>query len=127
MESKVREVLRTHVPAQALEYCFLLWQQNPFDFHVRKKRISKAGDFTCHHGRTPRITVNHDLSVHEFLITYVHEVAHLHVHKQLGFRAEPHGEEWKRSFQQLLSPLLTIDTFPEPVFRQCPYQTIAIH
>jgi SprT protein len=115
VESKVREVLRLHVPLQAVEYCFQLWYQNPFDFHLRKKRLSKAGDFTCHHGRTPRITVNHDLSDHEFLITYVHEVAHLHVHKQFGFRAEPHGNEWKKSFQQLLSPLLTIEIFPEPV------------
>jgi SprT protein len=45
----------------------------------------------------------------------VHEVAHLHVHKHHGFRAEPHGWEWKKSFQDLLSPLLTIATFPEPV------------
>jgi hypothetical protein len=114
-ESKVREVLSQHVPAPAIEYCFQLWHQNPFDFRLRKKRISKAGDFTCQHGHAPRITVNHDLSVHEFLITYVHEVAHLHVHKQYGFRAEAHGGEWKRSFQQLLAPLLTADIFPEPV------------
>ncbi len=69
----------------------------------------------CHHGGTPRITVNHDLSVHEFLITYVHEVAHLHVHQQYGFRVDPHGAEWKKSFQQLLAPLLTLNIFPEPV------------
>jgi hypothetical protein len=115
VESKVKEVLNTHVPALAVEYCIQLWQQNPFDFHLRKKRISKAGDFTCHHGRTPRITVNHDLSPHEFLITYIHEVAHLLVHKQHGHRAEPHGAEWKKSFQLLLAPLLTSETFPEPV------------
>lgn len=115
IESKIREVLGTHVPTQAVEYCLMLWQQNRFDFHLRKKRISKAGDFTCHGGRKPRITVNHDLSAHEFLITYVHEVAHLHVHNQYGFKAEPHGVEWKKSFQLLLSPLLTLDIFPEPV------------
>jgi SprT protein len=115
IESKVREVLQTHVPTSAVEYCLLLWQQNRFDFHLRKKRISKAGDFTCHHGGIPRITVNHDLSVHEFLITYVHEVAHLHVHQQHGFKADPHGMEWKKSFQQLLTPLLTLDIFPDPV------------
>ncbi len=107
--------MQAHVPLQAVEYCFLLWQQNRFDFHLRKKRISKAGDFTCHHGGTPRITVNHDLSVHEFLITYVHEVAHLYVHQQHGFKADPHGAEWKNSFQRLLTPLMTLDIFPEPV------------
>ena len=104
-----------HVPAPAVEYCFQLWQQSRFDFHLRKKRISKAGDFTCHQGGTPRITVNHDLSAHEFLITYIHEVAHLHVHQLHGFRADPHGAEWKKHFQQLLIPMLSLDIFPEPV------------
>ncbi len=115
IESKVSEVLISHVPGRAFEYCLSLWQNDPFDFRLRKKRMSKAGDFTCHHGKTPRITVNHDLSVHEFLLTYVHEVAHLHVHKRYGFRTDPHGAEWKKLFQQLLSPLITIDIFPEPV------------
>ncbi len=69
----------------------------------------------CHHGARPRITVNHDLSVHEFLITYIHEVAHLYVHQEHRFNADPHGAEWKKSFQQLLAPLLSIDIFPEPV------------
>jgi hypothetical protein len=34
---------------------------------------------------------------------------------QYGFSVEAHGTEWKQSFQRLLSPLLTIETFPEPV------------
>ena len=92
-----------------------LWQQKPFDFRLRKRRISKAGDFTCRHGSVPRITINHDLSSCEFLITYVHEVAHLHVHQVHGFKAEAHGEAWKKSFQFLLNPLLHEQIFPEPV------------
>jgi SprT protein len=113
--SKIQEILSNHLPQTSLSYCIQLWQQHPFDFRLRKKRISKAGDFSCKHGQTPVITINHDLSPHEFLITYVHEVAHLHVHRQYGFRAEPHGEEWKKSFQILLAPLLHESIFPEPV------------
>lgn len=112
---KIFEVLNGHLPHQTVEYCFQLWQHNPFDFRLRKRRISKAGDFSCKHGNTPVITVNHDLSPHEFLITYVHEVAHLHVHRQHGFRTEPHGEEWKKSFQNLLAPVMVDHIFPEPV------------
>lgn len=112
---KVEEILVNHLPPPSVGYCFQLWQQHPFDFRLRKKRISKAGDFSCRHGHTPVITVNHDLSPHEFLITYVHEVAHLHVHRQHGFRTEPHGEEWKKSFQILLTPLMQENIFPEPV------------
>jgi len=114
-ESKVQEILHKHVPQVAFDYCLRLWQQHPFDFKLRKKRISKAGDFSCHHGRVPRITVNHDLTPVEFLLTYVHEVAHHYVHQQHGFRVEAHGTEWKESFQQLLYPILYEHVFPEPV------------
>jgi hypothetical protein len=114
-EVRVKEILHHHVPKNALAYCILLWQQHPFDFRLRKKRISKAGDFTCTQGRVPRITVNHDLSIHEFLITYVHEVAHLRVHLLYGFNTEPHGSKWKKAFQELLAPVLTEEIFPEAV------------
>lgn len=114
-ESKIQEILYKHVPQAAYGYCLQLWQKHPFDFKLRKKRISKAGDFSCHHGRVPRITINHDLPDVEFLLTYVHEVAHLHVHQQHGFRVEAHGDEWKKSFQQLLNPLLQEHIIPEPV------------
>lgn len=113
--SQFRLLLAEQVPSASLDYCIDLWQRNPFLFHLNKKRLSKSGDFTSRHGETPRITVNKDLHAYEFLITYVHEVAHLHVHQKYGFRAEAHGEEWKNTFRELLSPLLTADIFPEKV------------
>lgn len=112
----IREQLQPHLPAATLDYCTELWQQNPFHFHLSKKRVSKSGDFTCRHGHTPRITVNRDLTPLEFLITYVHEVAHLHVHKTYGFKAEAHGTEWKQKFQELMRPILQEHIFPEPIF-----------
>jgi len=51
----------------------------------------------------------------EFLITYVHEVAHLYVHQAHGFRAEAHGVEWKNKFQELMSPLLSAQIFPPQI------------
>jgi SprT protein len=111
----ITELLRPYLPAAALDYCIHLWQQNPFQFHLSKKRVSKSGDFTCRHGQEPRITVNRDLTPLEFLITYVHEVAHLHVHQTHGFKAEAHGTEWKRKFQELMAPILHDYIFPEPI------------
>jgi len=111
----LRSHLQAHIPGIALAYCVTLWEQKPFHFHLSKKRISKSGDFTCRHGQTPRITVNKDLHPLEFLITYVHEVAHLHVHQAHGFRAEAHGQEWKSKFQELLAPLLTHEIFPTKI------------
>jgi hypothetical protein len=112
---KIEEILTRHVPASAVEYCTRLWQDLPFHFKLRKSRQSKVGDFTCRTGHTPQITVNHDLHPYLFLMTYVHEVAHHRVHQQYGHRAEAHGTEWKKNFQELMSPLLTGEIFPEPL------------
>lgn len=73
------------------------------------------GDFTCRSGQSPQITVNIDLHPLLFLMTYVHEVAHLRVHRSWGYKAEAHGTEWKETFQRLMAPLLTDEIFPEPL------------
>jgi hypothetical protein len=112
---KIKLILIQHVPAEAVNYCTTLWQEFPFNFKLRKSRLSKVGDFTCRSGQSPQITVNRDLHPFLFLMTYVHEVAHLRVHRALGFKAEAHGEEWKSTFQTLMAPMLISEIFPEPL------------
>ena len=110
--TRLHSLLEKHIPPQAIPYCFQLWQAQPFDFRLRKKRISKVGDFTCHPGKTPRITVNQESHPYLFLLTYVHEVAHLRVHQEYGWKKEAHGSEWKDMFRQLLAPLMIENIFP---------------
>jgi len=115
-EEQVFNTLRNHIPEKAVEYCFWLWKEKPFKLKLTKSRQTKIGDFTCRNDAVhPRITLNHDLSSFMFLITYIHEVAHLHVFLQFGHRTEPHGEHWKRAFQKLLDPVLTPEIFPESI------------
>lgn len=108
----VHNLLAQHLPAAALPYCFQLWADRPFDFKLRKRRLSKVGDFTCHQGRVPRITINRDSHPFLFLVTYVHEVAHLVVYEECGWRVEAHGREWRETFRQLMEPLLNESVFP---------------
>lgn len=112
---KIEEILTLHVPTSAVEYCAHLWSEHPFDFKLRKSRQSKVGDFTCKTGNVPQITVNKDLNRYLFLMTFIHEVAHHRVHQQYGHRAEAHGREWKKSFQELMAPVLSLEYFPEPL------------
>jgi hypothetical protein len=114
---KLTAVLNKHIPSTAVNYCLQLWQSTPFKFKLRKSRQSKVGDFTCKHGQSPQITVNDDLHPYLFLITYIHEVAHLHVHLQHGHRAEAHGEEWKSKFRELLQPVMTSEVFPDKILK----------
>src|SRR5690606_37792065 len=61
------------------------------------------------------ITINHDLNPYQFLITYIHEVAHYRAFKRYGANIKPHGLEWKKAFQQLMSPLLSDLVFPKDI------------
>lgn len=116
---KTHSILVKHVPEGTSDYCFNLWQHAPFELKLTKTRQTKVGDFTSRSSRShPRITLNHDLNPYAFLLTYVHEVAHLHVHLKHGHRVDPHGEEWKNIFRELLTPLLQENAFPSEILHE---------
>lgn len=116
---KLLSILEEHLPASTVAYCVSLWEQKPFDLKLTKSRQSKVGDFTSRaHALRPRITLNHDLNPYLFLLTYVHEVAHLFVHQKYGNKVDPHGDEWKRSFQELMRPLLQENAFPGEILHE---------
>ena len=116
-ETQVLNILKSHLPEKAVDYCLRLWRERPFSLKLTRSRQTKIGDFMCKHGsRQARITLNHDLNQFTFLVTYVHEVAHLHVFFDVGPKADPHGDQWKSAFQKLLSPVLTPEIFPETIF-----------
>ena len=112
----VFNLLQSHVPPPALDYSFSLWKSSPFELKITKSRQTKVGDFTSRRSKGhPRITLNNDLNPYLFLVTYVHEVAHLHVFLKHGNRLDPHGEEWKTTFTDLMVPILWESVFPEEI------------
>ncbi|WP_229208811.1 hypothetical protein [Dyadobacter luticola] len=107
-----------HVPQLASQYCEELYRSYKFDFLLSRPRRTRLGDFTVKPGFIPRITVNVNLNPYNFLITYLHEVAHCVVHykyKGRRKRVAPHGAEWKQEFRTLLQPVLTESIFPEDI------------
>ncbi len=116
---KVLAILNTHIPTIAVEYCFTLWKEKPFELKITKSRQTKVGDFTSRRSKEhPRITLNNDLNPYLFLQTYVHEVAHLRVFIRFGNRVDPHGEEWRTTFTDLMMPLLWESVFPEEILHE---------
>ncbi|MBA4054173.1 MAG: transcription elongation protein SprT [Marivirga sp.] len=116
---KVFTILQSHVPPSSLEYCLTLWKESPFELKITKSRQTKVGDFTSRRTKLhPRITLNNDLNPFLFLVTYVHEVAHLRVYLQFGNRVDPHGEKWKTTFTDLMVPLLWESVFPEEILHE---------
>lgn len=115
---KLYTILQEHVPGSALQYCLQLWQQTPFQLKITRTRQTKVGDFTSRKSSQARITLNHELNPFLFLITYIHEVAHLRVHLQHGNRVDPHGEEWKSRFRELMQPVLSADIFQPDILAE---------
>lgn len=112
----ILEVLKQQVPSHAVQYCWDLWYEDPFHFKLSRTRCSKLGDFRYRTDReVQQITINHDLNAFQFLITFIHEVAHHRAYKVHTHQIKPHGMEWKIMFRKLMYPLLTDLVFPRDV------------
>lgn len=85
-------------------------------FVVTRPRKTKLGDFRpAHKGKLAQITVNGDLNPFNFLVTTIHEFAHLGCHLEHGSNVNPHGKEWKRQYSSLLRPFLEKGMFPPDI------------
>ena len=102
-----------HFPPKVAEYCFNLWDELKFEFVVSKKRDSKLGDFKFTSNKGFQITVNHNLNPFAFLVTYLHEVAHLITYQRHKNQVNPHGQEWKDAFKELFDPILDPELLPQ--------------
>lgn len=112
-----RKVLERYLPEQAVEPIFTWLPTANVQLKITKSRSTKLGDY-----RPPqngiayhKISVNHDLNKYHFLITLVHEIAHLKTWEQHKDRVKPHGEEWKENFRQSMQPFLTNEIFPPQI------------
>jgi len=113
---KEQELLAQYLPQESVELVYRWIIENKIHFKISKTRRTKLGDYRppIHHSNH-RITINHDLNSYAFLITFVHEVAHLKIFERFGTRVSPHGNEWKSEYQQLMQPFLENSSFPDDV------------
>jgi SprT protein len=83
---------------------------------ITKQRKSVLGDYRhSGWGGNHRISVNGNLNKYEFLITLLHELAHLLTYEQYKNKAEPHGKEWKRHYSSLLVDFVQQKIFPADI------------
>ena len=109
----LKEVLSKYLPPAAVDDCVTWIVQKNIHLKITRGRVSKYGDYKIlPAGQGHRITVNHDLNQYAFLITFIHEVAHLHAFVKFKQYHEPHGREWKNEFRLLLSDFMFRGIFP---------------
>ena len=83
---------------------------------ITKARESVLGDYRHATPRdNHRISVNGNLNPYAFLITLLHELAHLLTFQRHGPRVDAHGREWKHEFSLLLRQFLQHQVFPDDI------------
>ncbi|MCK5104872.1 MAG: SprT-like domain-containing protein [Cyclobacteriaceae bacterium] len=117
-KKKLYQILQNQVPENAVHYCLDLWETIPFNFKVTRKRNSKLGDYRFdQRNGSHSISVNFDLNQYSFLITYIHELAHLLTTERFGRKSQPHGKEWKSNFRELMEPVMSDLIFPDEILK----------
>jgi len=112
------DVFGRFVPEAAVPYCVQLYEYYGFEFKIKKARGTKLGDYRFDPiNKLHTITVNNDLNPYAFLITYLHEVAHLANRIAHGNQVSPHGEEWKICFVRIAKPMMNDMVFPPEVLK----------
>lgn len=113
---EVIRVFEKYLPLVFVDYVVQLYLSANVRFKIVGERKSKLGDFRAgRSGEKHQITVNGTLNKYAFLITTLHEFAHLETYNRYGFSVLPHGEEWKNAFRKLLIAVIDEKTLPKDI------------
>ena len=106
------DLLAKYIPTAAVNPVFELIKQHNVHLKIVNERVTRHGDYKKLTNGGHQITVNANLNKYRFLITLIHEIAHLVAFKDFGRSIKPHGKEWKHVFQQLMLPFIRPEIFP---------------
>lgn len=110
------EILKQYLPEAAAPVIAKWIDYFQCEFKVSRNRGTKFGDYRSPFGgKGHRISVNFDLNFYAFLVTTVHEFAHLHTFNQHRHKVKPHGTEWKNNFKRMMQPFFKLEIFPADI------------
>jgi SprT protein len=112
------DYLKQYIPEGSAE--LVLGYLNHYRVHltITRERASVLGDYRhATHFSHHRISVNGNLNKFAFLITLLHELAHLITFMEHGNRPASHGREWKAFYRELLQDSMKLNVFPPELLR----------
>lgn len=111
--------LQNYLPPNTGDAVTTYLHQYKVHLTIARERASILGDYrhrTFHNNH--RISVNGNLNKYAFLITLLHELAHLLTFEQNGNRVQAHGKEWKLIFGNLLQQFVEQKIFPADIEKE---------
>jgi SprT protein len=111
--------LEDYLPPKTSDAVLSYLHQHKVHLTVAKERKSILGDYRHRtHHTNHRISVNGNLNPYAFLITLLHEIAHLLTFEQHGRYVQAHGREWKTIFGNLLHQFVQQKIFPAAIEKE---------
>lgn len=108
--------LQDFLPTGTYEPVLDYLRQYKVHLTVARERKSLLGDYRHRtSGVNHRISVNGNLNQYSFLITLLHELAHLLTFERFGNKVMAHGKEWKMVFSGVLKQFLEHKIFPADI------------
>lgn len=108
--------LSHYLPEGALDPVLEYLHRYHIHLTITKERNSVLGDYRhAVNQKNHRISVNGNLNKYAFLVTLLHEMAHLLAFELYGHRIAPHGTEWKNEYSKVLAQFLLKKIFPADV------------
>ena len=109
-------LLQKYIPAGSLPYVIEYLQQYKVHLTITRVRKTVLGDYRHAYGtKNHRISVNGNLNPQAFLITLIHELAHLVTFTRYNNQVASHGKEWKHIYKGLLLQFLEHQIFQPDV------------
>ena len=108
--------LQDYLPPGTYDPVLAYLRQYKVHLTVARERKSILGDYrhSTHHANH-RISVNGNLNTYSFLITLLHELAHLLTFEQYGNKVLAHGREWKMIYAKMLAQFIQHKIFPADI------------
>lgn len=111
--------LQNYLPPGTVDAVMNYLHQYKVHLTVAKERKSILGDYRHRTKQANhRISINGNLNKFSFLITLLHELAHLLTFEQYSNRVQAHGKEWKMIFGQLLQQFVQHKIFPADIEKE---------
>jgi SprT protein len=110
------DYLRQWIPEKAAQLSLDYLNHYHVHLTITRERKSVLGDYRhATNSNNYRISVNGNLNPYSFLITLIHELAHLVTFMEYGNRVQSHGKEWKAVYRKILEEYILLAVFPKDI------------
>lgn len=108
--------LNSFLPPGSFEEVAEYLHQYKVHLTITRERQTILGNYrNKHFDKAHRISVNGNLNKYSFLITLLHELAHLLAYEKFGNKIQAHGKQWKEEYGKILSEFIPKKNFPADI------------